>query len=113
MNGIKERMAKGNLDRCVQEIKDVHEYLSKQVKSGEIPSEDDIMQYQALCYVKQKQNVELLKKLKMNWMLKNQKKSKIHIAINNKESWTRLFEYQLFLLPQTQNHSSHGMKTQR
>ena len=33
--------------------------------------------------------------------------------INNKESWTRLFEYQLFLLPQTQNHSSHGMKTQR
>ena len=46
MNGIKERMAKGNLDRCVQEIKDVHEYLSKQVKSGEIPSEDDIMQYQ-------------------------------------------------------------------
>lgn len=48
MNGIKERMAKGNLDRCVQEIKDVHEYLSKQVKAGEIPSEDDIMQYQEL-----------------------------------------------------------------
>lgn len=42
---LKEKMAEGNVNRCVTEFRDVVNYLSQQIKDKELPSEEEISQY--------------------------------------------------------------------
>ena len=49
MMDIRAKMARGNLKRCAQEMKDIYDYVLEQVKDdANIPAEEDIIQCQEM-----------------------------------------------------------------
>lgn len=49
MIDIRVKMARGNLKRCAQEMKDIYDYVLEQVKDdSQIPAEEDIIQCQEM-----------------------------------------------------------------
>lgn len=48
ISNLKLKRAKGDMEHCANEIKEVFGYLSEQFKAGEIPTEDDVAEYQEM-----------------------------------------------------------------